>query len=106
MTASDFSDTFFWKARDMEDTDGDNFDTIYGFNPDYDVLNIGELLKDFGFDADEDILADWVEVQEVDGDILILIDPDGDGKDSDFTKLVLLQGVESFDINDIIITTV
>jgi Ca2+-binding RTX toxin-like protein len=98
MTASDFSDTFLWKAGDMENTD-EGFDTVYDFDVDYDTLDIAGLLADIGGDVDYYFVSDS-------GNSTLYIDYTGDGESADDEALVLLVGVADSSLVDVVDTTI
>jgi len=69
-------------------------DTIHEFElgVGHDVLNITDILT--GYDALTDVLADFVQVEALNGDTHILINADGDHGGA-FTAIAVVAGVET-----------
>ncbi len=101
LSGGEGDDTFKWLAGDMEGTSNEHFDTMIDWNEGDNVLDIGELLSDFGFNAETDDLSQWVNVSNDGTDTTIAVATSAEGAaDSNYANLVLLEGVVT-DFNDI-----
>lgn len=105
LSGGEGNDTFVWKAGDMEGTSDDHFDTIIDWNEgNNNTLNIADLLSDFGFDVDNDDIADWVHVSSDGTDTTIAVATSAtDAANDQYANLVLLEGVTDFGSLDQII---
>lgn len=97
LTGGTGNDTFVFEG---ETAFGTGVDQVLDFTTG-DRLDISDILEDFGFDAVNDAIEDWVRVRNNGGHSFVQIDSDGDGGAANFANVVKIHN-QTLDMQDMI----